>query len=64
MHCVLIVEEDPLWVQASGVVLYVAINLVKSCAWRGLGVFIFIVRLRVVFCISVDIVRFVINVNT
>ena len=66
MHRALIVEEYPVWVQASGVVLRVVRDLVKSRAWRGLRVVIvvvFIVGLGVVFCISIDLVRFMVDVH-
>ena len=64
MHRAMIIKEDPVWVQASSVVLHVMRDLVKARAWRGLGVVIFVVGLRVVLCFSVDIFRFVVNVHT
>ena len=64
MHRALIVEEDSVWVQASGVVIHVVRDLVKARAWRGLGVVVvFVVELRVVLCLSVAIVLFVFDVN-
>ena len=65
MHRSLIVEEDPVWVQASDVVLHVVRYLVKSRAWCGLGVVVvFVVGLGVLFGLSVALVRFVVNVHT
>ena len=65
MHRSLIVEEDPVWVQASDVVLHVVRYLVKSRAWCGLGVVVvFVVRIRVILCVSVALVCFVVYVHT
>ena len=65
MHRAFIFEEDPVWFQASGFVLHVVINLVKAHAWRGLGVaVVFVVGLGVVLCLSVDLVRFVVDVHS
>ena len=65
MHCALIVEEDPVWVQASGVVIHVVRDLVRSTAWSGLGfLVVFVVGLGVVLCLSASLVRFVVNVHT
>ena len=64
MHRAFIVDEDPVWFQASGVVLRVVIDLVKAYTWRGLGfAVVFVVRLGVVLCLSVALVRFVVNVH-
>ena len=39
-------------------------DLVKACAWRGLGVVVvFVVGLGFVFYLSVDLVRFVVDVH-
>ena len=65
MHRSLIVEEDPVWVQASDVVLHVVRYLVKSRACRGLGVVVvFVVGLGVVFGLSVSLVHFVVSIYT
>ena len=64
MHCDLIAEEYTVWVLASGAVLNVLRDLLKACAWRGLGVVvIFVVGLGVVLCLSVDHVCFVVGVH-
>ena len=65
MHLALISKENPVWIQASGVVVRVVRDLVKACTWRGLGVVVvFVVRLGVVFCLSVALIRFMVNVHT
>ena len=64
IHRDLIIEENPVWIMASGVVIHVVRDLVKARAWRGLGVVVvFVVELRVVLCLSVAIVLFVFDVN-
>ena len=64
MHHALVVEEDTVWIQASGVVFHVMGYLVKSRTWRGLGVVvIFVVGLGVVLCISFAIFCFVIDLH-
>ena len=65
MHRDLIVEEDPVWVQAFGVVIHVVRDLVKARACRGIGVVaIFVVKLGVVFYLSVALVHFLVDVHT
>ena len=64
MHLALISKENPVWIQASGVVVRVVRDLVKARAWRGLGVVVvFVVGLEVLFCVSVALVRFVVDVH-
>ena len=65
MHRALIVEENSVWVQASGVIIHVVRDLVKACAWRELKVVVvFVVGLGVVLCISVALVRSVVDMHT
>ena len=60
VHCALIFKENPVWIKASGVIIHVVRDLVKSCASRELRVVvIFVVKLRVLFYISVALVCFV-----
>ena len=64
MHRALIVNDNPVWIKAYGVIIHVVRYLVKARAWRGLGVVVvFVVRLGVVLCISVALVYFVVNVH-
>ena len=54
MHRAFIVEENPVWVQVSGVVIHVVRDLAKSRAWHGIGVVVvFVVGLGVVLCLFV-----------
>ena len=65
MHRAFIVEEDQVWVQASGVVIHVVRDLAKTCAWRGIGVVVvFVVGLGVVLYFSVALFYFVVDVHT
>ena len=63
VHCALVVEKDPVWIEASCIVVRVVIYLVKAHAWRGFLV-IFVVGLGVVFYLSVAIVCFVVDVHS
>ena len=63
IHRDLIIEENPVWIMASGVVIHVVRDLVKARAWRGLGV-VLVVGPGVVFCLSVAIVCFVVDMHT
>ena len=64
MQPTLIAEEDPVWVHAYGVFLHVVRDLVKVHAWRGLRfVIVFFVGLGVLFCLSVFLIRFVVNMH-
>ena len=65
MHRALFFKEDPVWVQASGVVLHVVRDLVKARTWRGIRVvFVLVIGLGVLFYLSVALIRFVFNVHT
>ena len=65
VHRTLVFEENPVGIKASRFIIHVVRDLVKARDWRGLGVFVvFVVGLRVVFCLSVDIVCFVVDVHT
>ena len=65
MHHALVFEKDPIWIEASRIVVHVVRYLVKARAWRGLAVIVvFVVGLRVVFCFSVALVCFVLDVRT
>ena len=64
MHRALVVGEDPVWVQASGFVFHVIVDLVETCTCWELGVIvIFVVRFRVVFCLSVSFFRFLVYMH-
>ena len=65
MHLALISKENPVWIQASGVVVRVVRDLVKARAWRGLGVVVvFVVGIGFVLSLSVALVCFVVDVHT
>ena len=65
MHCALIVEEDSMCAQATGVVIHVLRYLMKARAWSGLGVaVVFVVGIGFVFYLSVALFCFVAGVNT
>ena len=64
-HRALVVNKYPVWIKAPRVFIHVVRYLVKARAWRGLRVaVILVVRLRVVFCFSIALVCFVVNVHT
>ena len=65
VHRAMIVEENQVWIKASGVIIHVVRDLVKSRAWCGIrAVVVFIVGLGVVFCLSVALVYFLVDVHT
>ena len=64
VHRALVVEKDPICIEASCVVVHVVRYLVKACACRGLGVVVvFVVGLEVLFYFSVALVCFVVDVH-
>ena len=61
----LIVEKNTGWIKAYRIIIHVVRYLVKSCAWRGIGVVVvFFVRLGVVFYLSIALVCFMFDVHT
>ena len=64
VHFVLAVEKYPVWIEASRVIVHVVRYLVKARAWRGIGVIVvFLVGLRFLFCFSVALLFFVVDVH-
>ena len=64
VHCAMVVEKDSICNVASRIVVNVVRYLVKARAWHGLGVLVvFVVRLVVVFCFSVTLVCFMVEVH-
>ena len=65
VHHALIVKKNPVWIKASRVIIHGVRYLMKARAWRGFGVvFVSFVGLRFVFCFSVAVVCFVVDVHT